>query len=203
WRDSLAVLPLENLSRDPEQDYFATGMTDEISTRLAQISALRIIAQGSVSGLVASHKSLQEIGQALQVQEILRGSVFRVADQVKITVQLVKAATGELLWAESYERRLIDVLSLQSDVALAIAAEIRVHLTPQEHTRLASSRPIDPEAYQAYLKGRAEWPKYTLEGFQEAEFQFRRATEIVPDWAPAWAGLADSAYGMSSVFLPP
>jgi serine/threonine-protein kinase len=201
-RRSLAVLPLENLSRDPEQAYFADGMTEEISTRLAQISALRVIGQSSVSDLVTKQKSLPEIGRALGVPVLLRGSVFRAADQVKITVQLVKAATGELMWAESYERSLMDVLSLQSEVALAIAREIQVHLTPQEHTRLATSRQIDPEAYQAYLKGRALWNEYKLERFQEAERQFRHAIEIAPDYAPAWAGLADALYGMSSIFVP-
>jgi eukaryotic-like serine/threonine-protein kinase len=199
---SLAVLPLENLSRDPEQAYFADGMTEEISTRLAQIAALRIITQSSVRDLVQKHRSLADIGQLLRVALVLRGSVMRVGDRVRINVQLVQAATGGLMWAQSYERGLLDVLALQSEVALAIAREIQVKLTPQEHTRLASSRPIDPEAYQAYLKGRAEWGKYTLEGFQEAELQFQRAIEIAPDYAPAWAGLADAAYGMSSIFVP-
>ncbi len=202
-RRSLAVLPLDNLSHDPEQAYFADGMTEEISTRLAQISALRVIGQSSVTDLVTKRKSLPEIGLALGVPVLLRGSVFRAADQVKITVQLVKAATGELMWAESYERSLMDVLSLQSEVALAIAREIQVHLTPQEHTRLAASRQIDPEAYEAYLKGRTVWNEYKLEGFQEAELQFKRAIEIAPDYAPAWAGLADAAYGPSSIFVAP
>src|SRR5439155_5855337 len=157
---------------DPEQAYFADGMTEEISTRLAQISALRVIAQGSVSELVKKQKSLSDIGRTLGVPVLLRGSVFKATDQVKITVQLVKAATGELMWAESYEGSLLNVLSLQSTVALAIAHAIQVKLTPQEHTRLIKTRQIDPEAYQAYLKGRAEYGKWTLEGFREAERQF-------------------------------
>ncbi len=200
---ALAVLPLENLSRDPEQAYFADGMTEEISTRLAQIAALRIITQSSVTDLVRKQKSLADIGRVLSVPLVLRGSVMRVGNRVRINVQLVQAATGDLMWAQSYERGLLDVLKLQSEVALAIAREIQVKLTPQEHTRLAASRPIDPEAYQAYLKGRTAWGKYTLEGFREAERQFRRAIEIAPDYAPAWAGLADAIYGMSSLFVPP
>jgi TolB-like protein/Tfp pilus assembly protein PilF len=199
---SLAVLPLENLSRDPEQLYFANGMTEEISTRLAQIAALRIITQSSVTDLVRKQTSLADIGRVLRVPLLLRGSVMRSANRVRINVQLVQAATGDLMWAQSYERGLLDVLALQSEVALAIAREIQVKLTPQEHTRLASSRPVDPEAYQAYLKGRTVWNEYKLEEFQEAERQFRRAIEIAPDYAPAWAGLADAIYGMSSIYVP-
>ena len=199
---ALAVLPLENLSRDPEQAYFADGMTEEISTRLSQISALRVLAQGSVSGLVEKHKSPNDIGRALRVSVLLRGSVIRADNRVRISVQLVEAASGYVRWSNSYERRLVDVLALQSEVALAIAQEIQVRLTPQEHTRLAASKPIDPEAYEAYLKGRAAWSKYTLEAFRESERQFKRALDIAPQYAPAWAGLADAAYGMSSLFIP-
>src|SRR5689334_13672637 len=131
----LAVLPLENLSHDPEQAYFADGMTEEISTRLAQISALRVIAQTSVSDLVQKRKSLSDIGRALRVPILLRGSVLRVADRVRINVQLIKAATGELIWVQEYERKLLDVLSLQSEVALAIAKQIHVVLTPREQAQ--------------------------------------------------------------------
>src|SRR5262249_6937574 len=141
----LAVLPLDNLSRDPDQAYFADGMTEEISTRLAQISALRVIAQTSVIDLVRKQKSLPDIGRALRVPVLLRGSVLRVADQVRINVQLIKAATGDLLWAQSYDRKLLDVLTLQNEVALAIANQIRVTLTPQEHALLSASHKIDPE----------------------------------------------------------
>ena len=198
---SLAILPLENLSRDPAQAYFADGMTEEISSRLAKISALRVIAQGSVTGLVQKQKSLADIGRALRVPALLRGSVVTDSLRVRISMQLVWAATGELLWAESYDRSQRDVLSLQSEVALAIAHQIQVTLTPQEKTRLAAAGSVDPEAYRAYLRGRAVWGKYTLEGFQEAERQFRHAIEIAPDYAPAWAGLADAAYGMSSIYV--
>jgi eukaryotic-like serine/threonine-protein kinase len=200
---SLAVLPLENLSHDPEQAYFADGMTEEISTRLAQIAALRVIAQTSVLDLVRKHRSLPDIGRALRVPVLLRGSVLLAAGRVRITVQLVRASTGDLIWAQSYERNLLDVLALQSEVALAIARQIQVKLTPQEHTRLATSRQIDPEAYQAYLKGRAAWSGWTLEAYQEAERQFRHAIDLAPDYAPAWSGLADSFYGLSNTYAPP
>ena len=200
---ALAVMPLENLSRDPEQAYFADGMTEEISTRLAKIAALRVIAQGSVVGLVKSNKSVPEIGRLLKVPAVLRGSVARQADRVAIRVQLVRAESGQVLWAESYERSLVDVLTLQSEVALAIAHEIQVQLTPQEKVRLEAAGPVDPEAYQEYLKGRSVWGQYTLESFQQAERHFRRSIELAPGYAPAWAGLADAAYGLSSMFLPP
>jgi serine/threonine-protein kinase len=200
---SLAVLPLENLSRDPEQAYFADGMTEELSTRLAKIAALRVIAHGSVVGLKERQGSLSDIARALKVSAVLRGSVRQDADRVRITVQLVQVATGKLLWAESYERGLRDVLALQSEVATAIAREIQIKLTPQEQARLAAAAPVEPEAYKACLKGRYAWSRYTQEGFRQAEAFFRHAIEIDPTYAPAWAGLADAAYGTSSILLAP
>lgn len=200
---ALAVLPLENLSHDQQQAYFADGMTEEISARLAQISALKVIARGSVSDLVKKQASLEDIGRRLGVQALLRGTVFNAEGRVAITVQLVDAATGDLRWAQSYQRPLVDILALQSEVALAIAHEIQVELTPQESNRLSASPKVDPEAYEAYLRGRAAWGAYTLEAFQESERHFRRALELAPGYAPAWAGLADAAYGMSSAFVAP
>lgn len=200
---SLAVLPLENLSRDPEQAYFADGMTEELSTRLAKIAALRVIAHASVVGLKERQGSLSDIARALKVSAVLRGSVRQDADRVRITVQLVQVATGKLLWAESYERSLRDVLALQSEVATAIAREIQVKLTPQEQVRLAAATPVDPEAYKACLKGRYAWGTYTQEGFRQAEAFFRHAIEIDPTYAPAWAGLADAAYGTSGYLVAP
>jgi eukaryotic-like serine/threonine-protein kinase len=200
---SLAVLPLSNLSGDSQQEYFADGMTDELITSLGKISTLTVIARSSVMEYKGRRPSLREVGRALRVSAVIEGSVLQAQGRVRITARLIQVATGKLLWSESYERNLRDVLALQSEVALAIAKEIQVKLTPQEQAHLAAGGPVEPEAYRAYLKGRSAWVKYTLEGFQESEGLFRRAIDIAPTYAPAWAGLADAAYGMSSMHLPP
>ncbi|MCZ6778707.1 MAG: protein kinase [Acidobacteria bacterium] len=191
--ESLAVLPLENLSGDPEQEYFADGMTDALITSLSKISALKVISRtSSMRYKIEDRPPLPVIAQQLGVDALIEGSVLRVGDRVRITAQLIEAATDQHLWAESYERDLDDVLALQGEVARAIAAEIKVKLTPVEETRLASAGSVDPEAYKAYLKGRFHWNKRTEEGFEGAIQFFNRAIKIDPGNARAYAGLADS-----------
>jgi TolB-like protein/Tfp pilus assembly protein PilF len=190
--ESLAVLPLDNLSHDPEQDYFADGMTEELITDLAKISALRVISRTSVMRYRRTEKPLSQIAQELNVDGVVEGSVQRSGNRVRITAQLIQAATDKHLWAESYERDLRDVLSLQDEVARAIASEIKVKLTPQEQTRLASARPVNPEAHGLYLKGRYYWNKRTPETLKKSLEYFQQAIEKDPGYAPAYAGLADS-----------
>ena len=197
--ESLAVLPLENYSRDADQDYFADGMTDELITRLAQIGALRVISRTSVMRYKATHKPLPEIAQELHVDAVVEGSVERSGDRVQIRVKLIEAPIERNLWAKSYSGDLHDILALQSGVAQAIAREIEVKLTPDEHTRLASSRPVDPDAYQLYLKGRLLWRKFTAADISKSIEFYQRAIEKDPTYAPAYAGLAASfALGSTS-----
>jgi eukaryotic-like serine/threonine-protein kinase len=189
---SLAVLPLENLSRDPEQEYFADGMTDELITALGHIGSLKVISRTSVMHYKGNNKTVPEIARELHVNAILQGSVLRSERQVRITVQLTDAATDRNVWGQSYERDLQDVLALQDDVARAIADEIRVELTPQERSRLASARPVNPEAYEAYLRGRYAWNKRTESELRKAILYFQHAIQSDPNYALAYAGLADS-----------
>ena len=189
---SLAVLPLENLMGDPQQDYFVDGMTEELIADLSQVSALRVISRTSVMQYKGTKKSMPEIARELKVDGVIEGSVLRSGDQVRITAQLIQAATDTHLWARSYERDLRDVLALQDEVARAITREIRVKLTPQEQVRLASARPVNPDAHEAYLKGRYYWNKRTPEALKKSLECFQQAIEKNPSYALAYAGVADS-----------
>src|SRR5260370_2968056 len=151
---SLAVLPLENLSGDEAQEYFADGMTDELITDLASIARLRVISRTSTTQYKGTRKTIPEIARELNVDAVVEGSVGRSGDKVRIRAQLVRAVPEEHLWAESYERDLPDVVALQRDVANAIANDIKIKLTPEEKVRLANARPVNPEAFQTYLPGR-------------------------------------------------
>jgi len=190
--DSVAVLPMENLSGDPEQEYFADGMTDALIADLAKIRALRVISRTSAMHYKGSDKSLPEIARELNVDAIIEGTVLRSGDRVRITAQLIHAPDDRHLWAESYEREIRDVLGLQSELARAIVEEIRVELSPRERAGLAETRPVNPEAYQLYLKGRYHWNKRTEEGVRKALDYFERAVDVDPGCAPAYCGLSDS-----------
>jgi len=162
------VLPLENLSGNPEQDYFPQGMHDALITDLGKLSGLRrVIARSSVMRYRKTDKPLRQIAQELGVEAVITGSVLREGNRVRITTQLIKAATEAQMWAERYERELRGVLSLQNEIVVAIAREVRLQLTPREQVRLAGARPINPETYEAYLKGMSYLNKYTLEAFQK------------------------------------
>jgi TolB-like protein len=153
------VLPLENLSRDPEQEYFADGMTDALTTDLSKIGALRVISRTSAMHYRHTNKTLPEIAREVNVDGVVEGSVMRSGNRVRITAELIHADTDEHLWAETYERDLGDVLRLQSEVAQTIAQQVRVQLTPQQKTQFASAPRVDPAAYDAFLLGRSyfEW----------------------------------------------
>ena len=194
---SLAVLPLKNLSGDPEQEYFADGMTEALITELGKISALRVISRQSVMRYKDTDKPVPEIARELKVDAVVEGSVLRDGERVRIAAQLVQAAPERHLWAESYERDLSDILALQGEVAQAIAREIKVAVTPAEETRLASAHPVNPEAYQAYLKGRYNMEKWSVDARKTATRYFQQAIEIDPDYALAYAGLAE-AYNLQA-----
>ncbi len=189
---SLAVLPLESLSNDASQDYFADGMTDELISDLGQISALRVISRTSVMAYKHARKPLPQIAQELNVDAVVEGTVLRSGDQVRITAQLIEAATDKHLWSQSYEGELRDTLALQSKVAGAIADQIRINLNPQEQAALKTVKVVNPQAYESYLKGRYFWNKRTAGGLKVAMAYFKQAIEEDPSYAPAYAGLADS-----------
>jgi TolB-like protein/DNA-binding winged helix-turn-helix (wHTH) protein/Flp pilus assembly protein TadD len=189
---SLAVLPLDNLSGDPSQDYFADGMTDELITDLARISALRVISRTSVMAYKHTRKSLPEIARELNVDAVVEGTVLRSGEQVRITAQLVEAPADKHLWAESYEGNLRDTLALQKEVASAIAEQIRIEVTPQERAVLKNAKVVNPEAYESYLKARYFWNKRTSDSLKVAMAYFKQAIDEDPNYAQAYAGLADS-----------
>ena len=187
---SLAVLPLENLSKDPEQEYFADGMTDELITDLAKIASMRVISRGSIIRYKGSKKPLPEIARELNVDAVVEGTVLRSGDRVRITAQLIHAQSDRHLWAESYERDLRDVLKLQSDVAQAIAQQIKVNVTPQERQRLVVSRIVNPDAYEMLLRAQYHHNEWTRDGFFKAREDVERALAKDPDFAlaHAWRG---------------
>jgi serine/threonine protein kinase/TolB-like protein len=202
--ESIAVLPLANLSGDPEQEYFADGMTEALITDLSKIRALKVISRTSVMQYKGAKKSLPQIARELGVDGVIEGSVLRVGDRVRITAQLIHATSDQHLWAESYERDLRDVLALQNDLARAIASEIRITVTPQEQARLASARPVNPKAHELYLKGRFLWERRTPEALKKSIEYFQQALEKDPGYAIAYAGLADSYHVLgNNGILPP
>jgi TolB-like protein/DNA-binding winged helix-turn-helix (wHTH) protein/Tfp pilus assembly protein PilF len=189
---SIAVLPLENLSGDASQNYFADGMTDELITDLAQIGALRVISRTSVMVYKGERKPLPQIARELNVDAVVEGTVLRSGDRVRITAQLIEASTDKHLWSQSYEGELRDTLTLQSKVASAIADQIRINLTPREQAALKNVKVVNPEAYESYLKGRYFWNKRTADGLKVALAYFNEAIEEDPKYAKAYSGLADT-----------
>ena len=191
---SLAVLPLANFSGDPSQDFFVDGMTDELITDLAKVSALRVISRTSVMRYKGTKKGLPEIARELNVDGIVEGSVTRSGQRVRITAQLLHAPTDKHLWAETYERDLGDVLRLQSEVAQAIAQQVRAQVTPQQQVQLRSARPVNPEAYEAYLRGRYYLSnQFTMaQPLNQAKSYFEESIKKDPGFALAYSGLADS-----------
>jgi TolB-like protein/DNA-binding winged helix-turn-helix (wHTH) protein/Flp pilus assembly protein TadD len=203
---SLAVLPLENVSGDASQDYFADGMTDALINRLAQISTLHVISRASAMQYKNVRKPLTEIARDLTVDAVVEGSVSRSGERVRVTVELIDARSDKHIWADSYDEDIRDTLSLQSSVTRDIALQIRAIVNPQEQLSLAKSKTVDPDAYEAYLKGRYFWNKRTQEGLKKAIGYFNRAITIDPGYAEAYSGLAD-AYSIAGDWkyglLPP
>jgi eukaryotic-like serine/threonine-protein kinase len=195
--ESIAVLPLANLSGDPQQEYFADGMTEELISDLAKISALRVTSRTSVMRYKGSSKSMPEIAKELGVDAVVEGSVTRAGSQVKITAQLIDAARDRHLWADSFQRELKDVLALQGEIARAIVGEIGVRLTPQERSRLTDKKTVNPEAYEAYLKGQYHLFRRTAADAQKSLEYFQQAVQKQPDYALAYSCIAD-AYTMAA-----
>ena len=188
---SLVVLPLENLSGDKDQEYFADGMTDELIANLAKIRSLRVISRSTAMAYKGTHKPLSEITRELNVDAVVEGTVLREGSRVRITAELVQVATDRHLWADTYESQMGDVLALQNRVSSAIVNEIRINLTPEDRERLAKTPAVAPEAYENYLKGRYYWNKRTDENLTKAIGYFEEATREDRQYALAYAGLSD------------
>src|SRR6202790_1430687 len=188
---SLVVLPLENLSGDKEQDYFADGMTDELIANLAKIRSLRVISRSTAMAYKGTHKPISEIARELRVDAVMEGTVMRVGSRVRITAELVQVSTDRNLWADTYESQMEDVLALQNRVSSAIVNQIRINLTPEDRERLARNPAIAPEAYENYLKGRFYWNKRSDENLAKAIGYFEQATHQDTHYALAYAGLSD------------
>ena len=186
---SLAVLPLENFSRDPDQQYFADGLTEELISALAQISTLRVISRTSIMGFKGTKLPLPEIGRRLGVDAIVEGSVRRSGDRVRITAQLIRVASDQHMWAQSYERDLRDALALQDEVAGAIANEVQAHLTPQERQKIATARPVSPKGYELYLRGLDAYRRWDKRSEQAALEFLKQAIKEDSTYAPAWAAM--------------
>jgi TolB-like protein/Tfp pilus assembly protein PilF len=196
---SLAVLPLTNLTGDPAQDYFSDGMTDALITHLASWPALRVISRQSVMRYKGSAKALPEIARELGVEGVVEGSVVRSPGRVRITAQLIHAPTDRHLWAHSYERRLEDVLALQDEVSRAIAEEVRATVATDGTRRPARARPVNPDAYDAYLLGRHHLSQRSPQSLEKATAYFHSAIAKDPGFAPAYAGLA-TTYGPRLIY---
>jgi len=201
--DSIMVLPLQNYSGEPEQEYFVDGMTEALITELSKITGLRVISRTTSMRYKNSDKTPPEIASDLDVGAIVEGSVLRAGDRVRITAQLIDARADKHLWAENYDRDLGDILRLHSEVAKTIANQIRITLTPQDEARLGSAETVDPEVYQLYLKGRYFWSQFGEEHLLKSIDYFEQAIARDPNYALAYAGLASSYSGLSNDFLPP
>lgn len=189
---SLAVLPLQNLTSDSSKDYFADGMTEDLTTQLSKLADLTVISHTSVIQYKGTHKPLPQIASELHVDAIVEGAVEFAGDRVRITAQLVDAGTDRHLWAETYDRELSNVLLLQSEVTSDIAKQIDLQLTPQQRQRLREqAHPVVPDAYEAYLLGRMNWNKRTSDGLAKAGEYFEQAIQKDPNYALAYSGLAD------------
>jgi TolB-like protein/DNA-binding winged helix-turn-helix (wHTH) protein/Flp pilus assembly protein TadD len=189
---SHAVLPLENLSGDSSQEYFADGMTDELIATLAQLRALHVISRTSAMAYKRARKPVPQIARELNVDAVVEGTVSHSGDRVRITAQLIDARDDKHLWSRTYDGNLRDTLSLQNEVAESIAVQIRINLDPREQTTLRRAKTVDPQAYEAYLKGRYFWNKRTGDDFEKAVDYFTQAIARAPDYAEAYSGLADT-----------
>jgi TolB-like protein/DNA-binding winged helix-turn-helix (wHTH) protein len=189
---SIAVLPFDNFSGDPEQQYFADGMTEALTADLGQIRGLRVPSRTSVMYYKRANKQLREIARELDVDALVEGSVTRFGNHVGVTVQLLDGSRDQHLWGSSYERDSRDVVTLQHELARSITEELKISLTPEEQQLLKSSHPVNPDAYSSYLHGRYYWYKRTNEGFQKSIQYYEQAIVADPGYAPAYAGLADA-----------
>jgi TolB-like protein/Tfp pilus assembly protein PilF len=199
---SLAVLPLKNLSGDPTQEYLGDGMTDALIDRLSRMHNLRVISRTSVMRFKNPQLSVPEIARILHVDGIVEGSVMRQDNRIRVTAQLIRGATDEHFWSETYDRELRDVFAVQSELAQSIAEKVQVTATGEEHARLTSARPIAPEVYESYLKGRFAFEKSNSRAdIEESMVYFERAIKMDPTFAPAYVGLATASNELGTVFM--
>ncbi|MGA7857382.1 MAG: winged helix-turn-helix domain-containing protein, partial [Terracidiphilus sp.] len=191
---SIAVLPLTNLSGDPSEEYFADGMTDQLITDLAQIGSLRVISRTSVMQYKEAKKSLPEIARALNVDAIVEGSVIRSGERVRVTAQLLRASTDQHIWADTYDRDRGDILKLQSELADTIAQRVRAEITPMQRAQMSKARVVNPAAYDSYVRGRLYFTTdYTKsDSLRKAQHLFQESIQEDPNFALAYAGLADT-----------
>jgi TolB-like protein/DNA-binding winged helix-turn-helix (wHTH) protein/Flp pilus assembly protein TadD len=199
---SLAVLPMANLSGDPSQDYFAEGMTETLISGLAKVGSLRVISRTSVMSYKGGQKQIPDIARELDVDAVVEGSVQRFGDRVKIDVKLVDARNDHYIWSESYDRQISDILALQNEIARTVTQAIQLKLTPQEETRLASAKPIDPVAYDYLLRGRYYFDHQTKTDNQKAIEMFEQAVSADPNFAAAHAALAQACVWRFFLFTP-
>jgi TolB-like protein/DNA-binding winged helix-turn-helix (wHTH) protein len=201
---SLAVLPLEDLSSDSSQDFFADGITDELITNLGQLSSLRVVSRTSVMQYRGIHKPLSRIGRELNVDAIVEGTIVRSGDRVRITAQLIDSSADRHLWAQSYEGNARDILTLQRLIASAIAEQIRIELTPQQRTLLKTRHIVNPDAYEDYLRGHYVIQTGAIDGYERSIIYFNQAIAKDTENAPAYAGLAESYIELAHmVRMPP
>jgi adenylate cyclase len=196
---SVAVLPFENLSKDPENAYFSEGVQDEILTRLAKIAQLKVISRASTERFASTPGDVRQIAQQLSVTHVLEGSVQKANDQVRVNVQLIDARSDVHLWAESYDRKLTDIFSVESEIAKTVAETLQAKLTGTADQVLASRPTDNPEAHDLYLKGRYFWDRRTAENLERAKGYFKQALDKDPSYALAWAGLADT-YSLGPIY---
>ncbi len=201
---SIAVLPLENLSSDSSDAFLADGITDELTTDLAKISSLRVVSRGSVLQFRGAHMPMRRVGELLNVQALVEGTVTRTGDRVRVTAQLIDAAADRHLWAESYERDVHDLLGLQRDIAAAVAQHVQAKFTEHERKALTSASRVNPDAYLAYIKGRSFWNQRTPAALEKGIAAFQQAIDADPMYARAYAGMADcyTALGYGSYLAP-
>jgi TolB-like protein/DNA-binding winged helix-turn-helix (wHTH) protein/Tfp pilus assembly protein PilF len=201
---SIAVLPLENLSGDPSQEYFADGITDALITQLAKLHGLRVISRTSIMQYKSLRKPLPDIARDLSVDAVVEGSVSRSGNRVRVTAQLVDAHADRHLWAEEYDRDLREILSLQSELARDIAENVRANISSEEQLLMARAGTVEPAAYESYLRGRSFWNQRTPAGLKQSIIHFQHAIELDPRYAEAYSGLADAytALGYTSYWAP-
>lgn len=197
---SVAVLPLQNLSGDPAQDYFADGMTEEVIGRLSMIRELRVISHTSVMQFKDTRLLAPEIGRKLGVDALVEGSVIREGNRIRVHAQLIRASTDEHFWSEEYDREMSDILTLESEVAQSIAQRVKVTVTGEEHARLVAARPVSPEVYESYLKGRLAKGNSRAEVEKQIAY-FDEAIRKDPTFAPAYVGLADAYWRLGTMFV--
>jgi adenylate cyclase len=197
---SLAVLPFKNYSNEPNQEYFADGMTDLLTTELGGIGALTVKSHQSALKFKGSVKSMPEIGQELHADAIVEGSVLRDGNQVTVNVQLIEAQTDRHLWAKKFDSDVTNIFKMRNEVVEDIAREIKATISPEQTSRLTNARAVNPAALQEYLLGRQAWFRQTEKGFDEALDHFNRAKEIDPNFALPWAGIADAYWAQPTYF---